>query len=89
MSPKEIHDDFIKILGDESPSYSTVKKWTAESRVGRDSVEDYERLGRPKVATTDENVDLVPSLFMFDRKRRLRDMARQKKAYVLGQFSLS
>ena len=25
-----IHDEFIKILGDESPSYSTVKKRAAE-----------------------------------------------------------
>ena len=25
MSPKEIHDDSVKTLGDESPSYSKVK----------------------------------------------------------------
>ena len=35
---KEIHDDFIKTIGDESPSYSTVKKWAAEFRRGRESV---------------------------------------------------
>ena len=29
MYPKEIHDNFIKTLWDESPSYSKVKKWTA------------------------------------------------------------
>ena len=39
MSPKEIHDDFIKTLLDESP-FSTVKKWAAEFRRGRESVED-------------------------------------------------
>ena len=43
MSPKEIHDDFIKTIGDEFPSNSTVKKWAAEFRRGRKSVEDYER----------------------------------------------
>ena len=32
MPPKEIHEDFIKTLEDESPSYSTVKKWAAELR---------------------------------------------------------
>ena len=43
MSPKEIHDDFIKTIGDEFPSYSTVKKWAAEFRRGIKSMEDYER----------------------------------------------
>ena len=46
MSPKEIHAD-INTLGDESPSYSTVKKWVAKFRRGRASMEDYERSGRP------------------------------------------
>ena len=40
ISPKEIHYDFIKTLGDESPSYSMVKKWAAEFR--RRSMKDYE-----------------------------------------------
>ena len=61
MSAKEIHNDFIKILGDESPSYSTMKKCAAEFRRGRESVEDYERSGCPKEATTDKNVESMQS----------------------------
>ena len=30
MPPKEIHEDFMEILGNESPSYSTVKNRAAE-----------------------------------------------------------
>ena len=60
MSPKEIHEDFLETLGKESPSYSTVKKWVAEFRRGRESVED-ERSGHPKEATTDENTATVQS----------------------------
>ena len=41
MSLKEIHNNFIKPLRDESPSYSMVKKWDAEFRRGRESMEDY------------------------------------------------
>ena len=36
MTPKEIHEDFIKTLGNESPSYSTVKKWAIEFKRGRE-----------------------------------------------------
>ena len=47
MSPKEIHDDFIKTLLDESPTYSTMKKLAAEYTRGTESVGDYKRSGRP------------------------------------------
>ena len=30
MPPKEVHENFIETFGKESPSYSTVKNWTAE-----------------------------------------------------------
>ena len=76
MSPKEIHDDFIKTLEDES---LLIARWNGLlNLVGeRECVEDYERSGRPKEATTDGNVELVHSLIMCDRRRRLRDIARQ------------
>ena len=46
MPPKKIHEskeegkdeDFMETLGKESPSYSTVKKWAAEVKKGRESV---------------------------------------------------
>ena len=62
MSTKEIHDDFIKTLRDESPPYSMVKEWAAEFSRRKESVEDYEQSGPPKEATTIENVQFVQSL---------------------------
>ena len=47
VSPEKIRY-FIKTLGDESHSYSTVKKWAAEFRTWRESKEDYERSGALK-----------------------------------------
>ena len=30
LTPIEIHSKFIKVYGDSSPSFSTIKKWAAE-----------------------------------------------------------
>ena len=49
----EIYEDFVKTLGDESPSYSLVKKRVAEFRRGRESVADYEQSGCPEETTID------------------------------------
>jgi transposase len=54
LRPNEIHSKFIKVYGDSSPSLSKIKKWPAESKRGRTSLEDDPREGRPKSATTPE-----------------------------------
>ena len=36
MPPQEIHGDFMETPGKESPSYSTVNRWTAESKRNRE-----------------------------------------------------
>ena len=35
MKTKEIHDDMDKLLGDDSPCISSVKKWVADLKRGR------------------------------------------------------
>ena len=74
---KEIHKDFMETLEEESPSYSTVKKWAAEFKRGRESVEDDGRSGRPKDATSDENVMVMYTLVICDRRRDLRSIASE------------
>ena len=44
---------------------------------GRESIEDDERSGCLKEATRDENVEIVHSLVMCDRRRTLRDIASE------------
>ena len=69
------HEDFIETLGKESPSYSTVKKWTAGFKRGRESVEDDGRSSHPKDAITDVNVNVVHVLVVCDKRRNLRSIA--------------
>jgi len=47
FNPKEIHLKFIKVCGDYSPSFSTIKKWASEFKRGRTSLEDDPREGHP------------------------------------------
>jgi hypothetical protein len=47
MSPKEINEDFMDTLGKESSFYSTVIKWAAGFKRGRESIGNYEPPVRP------------------------------------------
>ena len=40
LTPNEVHSKFIKVYGDSSPSFSTIKIWAAEFKRGRTSLED-------------------------------------------------
>ena len=59
MTPKEMDEDMKKTLGDDSPAYSTVKKWAAEFTRGRNSTEDGPRSRPPKDATSEDQVEDV------------------------------
>ena len=46
LTPTEIHSKFIKVYGDSSPLFSTIKKWAAEFKRGRTGLEEDPRDGR-------------------------------------------
>jgi len=66
LTPNEIHSKFIKVYGDSSPLFSTIKKWAAEFKCGRTSLEDDSREGRPKSATTPEIIEQVHDMLLDD-----------------------
>jgi len=63
------------VYGDSSPSYSTTKKWAAEFKRGRISLEDDPREGRPKSATTPEIIEQVHDMVLDDRRMKVREIA--------------
>ena len=77
MPPKKIYEDLMETLWKESPSYSTVNKWATEFKRGRERVEDDGRSGCPKDTTAYENVKVVHTLVMCDRRRDLRSIASE------------
>lgn len=75
LTPKEIHDDMQTTLGESAPSYTTVKKWVAEFKRGRENIEDDPRSGRPMTSTTEENINKVCDLILKDRRLTIREIA--------------
>lgn len=75
LTPKNIHNDMTETLGESAPSYTTVKKWVAEFKRGRESIEDDPRSGRPTTSTTPENIHKVCDLILENRRLTIKEIA--------------
>jgi transposase len=75
LTPNEIHSKFIKVYGDSSPSFTTIKKWAAKFKCGCTSLEDDPREGHPKSATTPEITEQVHDMVLDDRQMKVREIA--------------
>jgi len=74
LTPNEIHSKFINVYGESSPPFSTIKKWTAEFKRGRTSLENDLREGRPKSATTPEIIEQVHGMVSDDRRMKVHEI---------------
>ena len=59
---KEIHRRMADVYGDSSPKYSTVAKWSAEFKRGRDSLEDDPRPSHPADVISQEMMTMFRDL---------------------------
>ena len=91
LTPNEIHLKFIKVYGDFSPSFSTIKKWAAEFKRGRTGLEDDPREGCPNSATTPEIIEQVHDMVLDDRRMKVREIAetigisKERVGYILHE----
>jgi transposase len=91
LTPNEIHSKFIKVCGNSSPSFSTIKKWAAEFKRGRTSLEDDPREGRLKIATTPEIIEQVHDMVLDDRRIKVPEIAetigisKERVGYILHE----
>ena len=67
MIPKEIQENMVQILAEDSPAYETVKKWAAKFKQSRDSRDDDPLSSYPKNSTNDEHIDIIHYMVLDDR----------------------
>ena len=56
LAPAAIKQRLDGVYGEASPSYSAVNEWAKQFRLGRESVEDEPRDGRPLEVVAEENM---------------------------------
>jgi len=76
-APKEIHAILKQALGENAPTYATVKNWVAQFKRGDFSTCDAPRPGRPKIMTTPEIIDQIHELILEDRRILSKSIAEQ------------
>ena len=74
---KEIHRRMADVYGDSCLKYSTVAKWSAEFKHGRDSLEDDPRPGRPADVISQEMIDCVERLVLNNRRIKVAELASE------------
>jgi len=62
VSAQAITNELVLVHGDQAPKYSTVAKWAALFKDGRESLEDDPRSGRPQTTYTAENIEQVRAI---------------------------
>ena len=65
------------VYGDSSPKYSTVAKWLAEFKCGRDSLEDDSRPGRPADVISQEMIDRVERLLLNNHRIKVDELSSE------------
>ena len=73
----EIHWCMADVYGDSSPKYSTMAKWSAEFKCGRDSLEDDPRPGHPADVISQEMIDHVERLVLNNRQIKVAELASE------------
>ena len=69
LAPAAIKQCLDGVYGEASPSYSTVKEWAKQFRLGRESIKD-----EPMEVVTEENIRRVKEELLSDRRLKLKEI---------------
>ena len=81
----EIHQMLQQVYGECALKERTVFKWVHHFREGREDPKDDARSGRPCTSSGNENIDLVRSLVLSERRLTIRMIAEE---LCLGKSSV-
>jgi len=76
-APKELHVILTETLGEQAPSYYTVKNWVVQFKRGDFFTCDAPRPGRPKTMSTQEIIDQIHEIILEDRRISAKSIAEQ------------
>ncbi|CAH2000276.1 unnamed protein product [Acanthoscelides obtectus] len=79
LPQQECLAELLSVFGNEAPHQSTISRWYGELKRGRVSLSDDPRVGAPKTAVTQENVDAVRKLIIEDRHATYREIEESLK----------
>lgn len=68
LSPKEIHEDMVCVLGKSALFYQVVKNMSRAFKLGRQTCEHAKGFGRPVSVASQEQVTRVHDKVMADRR---------------------
>ena len=75
LAPAAIKQCLDGVYGEASPSYSTIKEWAKQFCLGRESIEDEPRVGRPVEVVTEENIRCIEEVLLSDRWLKLKEIS--------------
>jgi len=75
VQPQQIHNRMTVVYAECAPSYAMVKRWAAEFRQGRNSLEDESWSGRPSEAVCEENCRAVENTVLQNRRGNVQLIA--------------
>ena len=76
-APKKIHAILTETIGENAPSYATVRNRVAQFKRGDLSTCGTPRPGRPKTVTTPEIIDQIHEIILEDRRISAKSIAEQ------------
>jgi len=74
---KKTHSILKETLGENTPSYATVKSWVAQFKRGDFSTCDASSPGRQKTVTTPEIIDQIHELILEDSRNSIKSIVEQ------------
>ncbi|CAH1989727.1 unnamed protein product [Acanthoscelides obtectus] len=79
LSQQECLAELLSVFGNEAPHQSTIFRWYGEFKRGRVSLSDDPRVGAPKTAVIQENINAVRKLIIEDRHVTYREIEASLK----------